>query len=246
MIYGVTYGDKHSFRDWSLWPTSAPVVSPPEVQTRTVDIPGLDGALDLTTSIDGKVHYKSRKFSHSYKCILPRSMWAAAYSRILNDIHGKSIRIEPDDDRMYYYTGRATVNAPDYDKKVWRVKIEAEVEPYKLEKTSSDAYWEWDPFEFECGVARQYYSLPVHDSRTTYTVITGRMEVSPFVTVRAPGAINCTLEVYATSPSMLRTYTLTGTYSASVTVESLPEAEYEFTFYGCEGTANILFRGGSL
>ena len=55
MIYGVTLGGKHTYRDWGLLPKTRPTIAPPKVRTNYVDVPGLDGALDLSEALTGRV-----------------------------------------------------------------------------------------------------------------------------------------------------------------------------------------------
>ena len=45
MIYGVTLGGKHTYRDWGLLPKTRPTIAPPKVRTNYVDVPGLDLSL---------------------------------------------------------------------------------------------------------------------------------------------------------------------------------------------------------
>ena len=47
MVYGITFGEKHSFNDWRLLLSERPNISPPEVKTDYIDIPGGDGSLDF-------------------------------------------------------------------------------------------------------------------------------------------------------------------------------------------------------
>ena len=63
MIYGVTLGGKHTYRDWGLLPKTRPTIAPPKVRTNYVDVPGLDGALDLSEALTGRVGYQTRDFS---------------------------------------------------------------------------------------------------------------------------------------------------------------------------------------
>ena len=42
-MFGVTFGDKHSYRDWGLIPKSRPVISPPAPKTNYISIPEADG-----------------------------------------------------------------------------------------------------------------------------------------------------------------------------------------------------------
>ena len=62
---GVTFGTKHSYRDWGLLLKSRPVISPPSPKTVYVDIPGSNGVIDLTESLTGDVKFDNR----TIKCV---------------------------------------------------------------------------------------------------------------------------------------------------------------------------------
>ena len=75
MIYGVTLGGKHTYRDWGLLPKTRPTIAPPKVRTNYVDVPGLDGALDLSEALTGRVGYQTRDFSAEFIVIDARNRW---------------------------------------------------------------------------------------------------------------------------------------------------------------------------
>ena len=54
--YGVTIGDKHTFKDWGLICTKIEI-SDPERKTYYVSIPGRDGDLDLSEALSGEIQY---------------------------------------------------------------------------------------------------------------------------------------------------------------------------------------------
>ena len=55
MYHSITIGTKNTWDDWHLIPKSRPLVNPPSVKTNVVDIPGGDGALDLSTALSGRL-----------------------------------------------------------------------------------------------------------------------------------------------------------------------------------------------
>ena len=56
-----------TYETWHLIPTSRPVINPPEVKTKYVEIPGANGKLDLTESLTGYPLYDSRTGSIEYR-----------------------------------------------------------------------------------------------------------------------------------------------------------------------------------
>ena len=63
MYHSINFGNKNTWDDWRLIPTSRPVFLPPDVKKVLVDLPGSDGVIDLTESLTGYVKYGNRKGS---------------------------------------------------------------------------------------------------------------------------------------------------------------------------------------
>lgn len=198
-IYGVTFGDKHTYRDWGLLPTLRPEVSPPEPKITRVNIPGADGALDLTQALTDDVKYKNRKIDFEFLVIGGRERWSMLYSDILDYLHGQIMQIVLDEDPEYYYNGRVEVDSWKSNQDTSRIAIVAEVEPYKLSRISTVDPWLWDTFNFETGIITNYNAMPF-DSVTTpgqrfYCIVTGRKWIVPEFTVTSSGGADVTLSV---------------------------------------------------
>lgn len=128
---GVTFGISHSYWDWGLMLKKAPEISPPDPKTHYVDIPGAQGAMDLTEMLTGQVQYKNRAIRMEFVTVAGREEWSAIYSAILNDLHGQRKEITFDDDPMHYYTGRVIVGNPTRNGNIVTITMTAEVEPFK-------------------------------------------------------------------------------------------------------------------
>lgn len=126
---GVTFGDFHSWDDFSLILNSKSIGSP-EAKTTTVEIPGADGVLDISEYF-GEVKYKNRKLSFDFSTIVPKNEFLNLFSVIQNSIHGKRIRIILDDDPDFYYLGRISVSDWKTDKSIGKITIDCDCEPYK-------------------------------------------------------------------------------------------------------------------
>lgn len=126
---GVTFGDFHSWDDFSLILNSKSIGSP-EAKTTTVEIPGADGVLDISEYF-GEVKYKNRKLSFDFSTIVPKSEFLNLFSVIQNSIHGKRIRIVLDDDPDFYYLGRISVSDWKATKSIGKITIDCDCEPYK-------------------------------------------------------------------------------------------------------------------
>ena len=128
---GVTFGDKHSFRDWGLILKSRPVIAPPNPKTVYNDMPEADGSIDLTDYLTGNVHFENRKITCVFNVLDAREYWSSKYSEILNYLHGKRMKLIFDEDPDYYYIGRFKVDSWDSEEKVSTITISCEVEPWK-------------------------------------------------------------------------------------------------------------------
>lgn len=128
---GVMFNKKHSYWNWKLMLQTAPKITSPQPKTHYVDIPGANGALDLTELLTGKVQYKNRKIEMAFVTLAGREEWSAVYSEILNELHGQTKEIRIDDDPLSIYTGRVTVGDPELKNNVITIRMTAEVEPYK-------------------------------------------------------------------------------------------------------------------
>ena len=110
MVYGVTFGEKHSFRDWKLLLNERPKISTPVAKTNYIDIPGSDGHIDLTEALTGDVKYETRQIKFTFITTKARKKWPSLYSDILDYLHGQEMKIILDEDRSFYYIGRVSVN----------------------------------------------------------------------------------------------------------------------------------------
>lgn len=198
--YGVTFNGLHSFRNYQLLPTSAPVITPPEVKTHYIDVPGADGSLDLTEALTGYPTYGDRKGTFSFQFYAPKSEWFNIYNDIVHDLNGKSADVILDEDAQYYYKGRLTVGIPTFDKHKATIQITG---IFSSNKYAQDSYsgndWLWDPFDFENGIAREYYRMNVRNSKT-FTLIGSELIVCPTFTLEK-GYLSVTVdgEVYPLS-----------------------------------------------
>lgn len=137
---GVMFGKKHTYHDWGLMLKSRPVISPPSPKTKYVNVPGADGALDMTQALTGHVQYENRRITLEFVLMADRDAWPAIYSDILDYLHGQNHEIIFDDDAMWYYYGRVVVDKWSAEKYGAVIRMTAEVEPYKMARFSDPAY----------------------------------------------------------------------------------------------------------
>ena len=126
--FGTTNNYKHSYTDYGLLLTGYTLGSP-EPKTEIVDVPGMDGVLDLT-SVLGSLKYRQRTLTFNFK-IIKTSMYMTTYKNIMSFIHGKKLQVILDDDSAYYYYGRCSVDSFNSNKFSGTITITVLADPYK-------------------------------------------------------------------------------------------------------------------
>lgn len=178
MYHSITFGEKNTWDDWHLVPTSRPVFDPPSVKTKTLDIPGGDGVIDLTESLTGYPVYNNREGSIEFvvlndfcHLVETHEEWYEVYSSVMDYLHGQQMKAVLDDDKEYYYEGRFAVNSWKSDKNYSKIVIDYSVGPYKWLFRSSLEDWLWDPFNFETGV------IPVNNFKSIAVTATYKSHI---------------------------------------------------------------------
>lgn len=237
LYHSITFGDKNTWDDWHLIPTSRPLFNPPNVKTQYVDIPGSYGTLDLSESLTGYPLFENREGSNEFIVHNGYWDWSTAYSTIMNYLHGQTMRAILEDDKDFYYEGRFAVNEWKSDEHWSIITIDYNVYPFKKEMFSGIEDWLWDPFNFETGIIRNYKNLEVDG--TLNVVIGARNEfVTPIIKATITGG---------NSLSVLfdgETYELKNGDNVIPEI-IIGNVEKTLTFTG-NGTVNIDYRGGSL
>lgn len=188
MYHSVTFGEKNTWDDWRLVPSSRPVFNPPPQKVKTLDIPGGNGLIDLSESLTGYPLYENRTGSMEFIVMNDFKRWHNAYSDIMDYLHGQTMRAVLEDDPGYFYEGRFSVNQWKSEKDWSRIVIDYSVGPYKWTQLSSVDYWLWDPFNFQNGVvsAVMFKNIAVTTSKITHRLeasMLGRAPVCPFFSV---------------------------------------------------------------
>ena len=174
----IRFGTKWAHADYGL--IVAPYAIPmPEPQTSFVEIPGRDGALDLSEAF-GAVRYTDR--------IIPLTLYARApfdalISAFAADVHGRRMNVIFDRDPSFYYDARVTLEDVERHAGYCELSLKCRAKPYKLEH-----------FETTMTV------LPA--GTATVTLTNTRMPVVPTITVSAEMTIEFTIAGVAYSISL--------------------------------------------
>jgi len=153
-VPGVTFGEKHSFRDFGLI-LSEKEIGFPEPKVELARVPGRDGDIDLTEALGGGTFFENRKLTFTFTLLSGsggRKSWAHALSRLSNYLHGQRMKIILDADKGFYYTGRCTVSQYRSNGALGTLVVECDVEPYKFDVNQSGEPWLWDSFSLENGI----------------------------------------------------------------------------------------------
>lgn len=256
MYHSIYFGDKNTWDDWHLIPSSRPVFSTPKVKSKYLDIPGGNGSIDLTDALTGYPLYNNREGSFEFLVMNDYGHWFDRYSDIADYIHGQSMRIILEDEPEYYYEGRCAMGEWRSEKDWSRVVIEYNVGPYKWSLANSIDDWLWNPFSFKTGVIRK----AIFDGIEIPTSAAGALTFLPVATGTAP-----------VSPSFISTVAATLTIvpsSGSSVTRALPadqgmvvpglilyngkwlwkghQATVSIQSQDPDGTLTLLFRPGRL
>lgn len=130
-MLGVMIGNTHSFYDLGLYLAKYPEITPPVPKFKTVDVPGADGALDLSRVLTGYMQYNRRTITMQFTIMKAREEWPDVHSEIMDLLHGREMSITLDDDPEFCYMGTLSVNGYDPQKVTSSVIITMDAEPYK-------------------------------------------------------------------------------------------------------------------
>ena len=101
-MIGVKFDNIHSCNDLGVT-LSAFSITPPEPKTYSVNIPGADGEIDLTSEL-GDIKYKNRILTLTFEVLGNSQHILNKYSDVMNAIHGRKFeKIVIEEDENYYY-----------------------------------------------------------------------------------------------------------------------------------------------
>lgn len=165
----IRFGTKWAHTDYGL--IVAPYAIPlPEPQTNFVEIPGRDGALDLSEAF-GTVRYADRIIPLT---LYVRAPFDALISAFAADVHGRRMNVIFDRDPTYYYDARITLEDVERHAGYCELSLECRAKPYKLE-------------HFETTIT----VLPTGNA--SVTLANTRMPVVPSITVSAEMTLTFTI-----------------------------------------------------
>lgn len=228
----------HSLDDWGLAITNNDYIKEPEQETSYITIPGASIDIDMSEAQTGHPVYKSREIVIEFGGVRERMYWDPVISDFRNKIEGRIVHLIFDNDKGYYWRGRAAITDFDRVRKLGTFKLEIpHADPFKYDVFSSNDPWEWDPFDFVNGVIR--YIGPFSINNTTITVPKGNKLVVPIFEINYINGGNLTVTVAG------KTYPLKVGENRFPQIHVAGEEEVSITFNG-QGRGKVYYRGGSL
>ena len=166
----IRFGTKWAHTDYGL--IVAPYAIPmPEPQTNFVEIPGRDGALDLSEAF-GTVRYSDRVIKLT---LYTRAPFDTLISAFAAEVHGRRMNVIFDRDPTFYYDARVTIENVERHWGYCELSLECRTKPYKLE-------------QFETAIT----VLPA--GTATVTLTNTRTPVVPSITVSAEMTLTFTIK----------------------------------------------------
>ena len=151
-------GVYNTYSDWYLVPSKRPVFATPAVKKHVVEIPGGDGAIDMTEALAGRPTYSNRTGSFEFIVLNDFSEygpkvydWVAIHEDLMTFLHGQRRYAVLEDDPGYFYDGRFTVDSWTSENDYARVVIGYEVAPFKYKVDPTDITLETGTIGIEFG-----------------------------------------------------------------------------------------------
>lgn len=230
---GIIFGDKHSFDDLDLILNSKEIPLP-DPKTYTLDVPGADGQLDLSTALTGGyMTYKNRELQFNFTINKPFEQWEQVKSKVAAYLHGKTMMVKVEADEGFYYYGRCWISNQATKNPKATLTISVDADPYKYDILDSTERTEWEGFD---GNPLSWDAEITVADDTTTIVPPQKMRVVPTINVSADMTL-----VYKTTQHAL--YTGDNIIPSVVLTENQEDNTLEFLG---TGTATINFRGGVL
>ena len=127
---GILFGNKHTYDDWDLVLTGKSL-GLPTPKTSSVDVDGADGSIDTSEVLSGEIKFSNRRLEFELTMTTDYDEYNELVTNITNYLHGRKLKIILDEDDSYYYYGRCQINQWGSDKRIGKIVISCDCEPYK-------------------------------------------------------------------------------------------------------------------
>ena len=157
---GVSFDELHSYRQLGMI-LGNPEIERPKARLSYLDIPGRDGALDLSEAL-GELRFEQRKITMPFRFLGTPAQAEEKISEIQNLLSGKKMNIFFDRDMGFYYQGRLLVEGK-VQHPISQITITAFCDPYKYKRNLTEVTFD---------VTGSLEVILSNDRMTTYPVVT--------------------------------------------------------------------------
>lgn len=152
---GVTFIDEtgkswHSYKDWGLHLSSVSAPNP-EPKMNFVEVTGSSNYIDLSDMF-GEPIYNQRTLTFVFQVTNGAFGRYQRNATIAEALHGKKLKIIPDDEQSYYYIGRLNFNSWELELPLGVLTFTCICDPYKYNIQATNEAWKWDSFSFVDGI----------------------------------------------------------------------------------------------
>lgn len=159
----------HSWNDFNLAIGNNNYIGAPEVDTHYVDIPGMNGFLDLSEVIAGRPTYTHRGIKIEFGGKYARDSWDSRISYIRGLFHGKNVQLIFDNDSSYYYEGRAYIEDFDRFRELGTFTLSIpNAAPFKYAVTPAED----GPYTISAGTTKTLYIETPEICKGPYVIVT--------------------------------------------------------------------------
>lgn len=233
-MLSVSIGGKDMYTEFGFI-LSHKEISYPQPKINEIEIPNRDGVVDFTNVLSNDIKYKNRQIKMDFILKDDRigGMWSYYVNKVATYIHGKKHKIIFFDDASVYYFGRLKIDNWNTSKRMAKLSLVADCEPWKYDLFSSVEEWEWDSFSFEDGIINDLSNITVNGTAKV-VIFSKEMRMYPVFTASSNMSIIFNEKTYQIEEGTNKLYDLDFAYGKN-----------EITVTG-QGTLTINYRGGSL
>lgn len=136
MIAKVSFDGKDTYSEFGLL-LAKKEIGLPQAQTNMQLVPGRDGLLDLSTALDGEIHYKNRTIKLTFIAAKSEKTWADILGSFCSAVHGQKCKIIFGEDAEHYYTGRCTVSKHTIKSGKQTIVVSCDCQPFRFKATET-------------------------------------------------------------------------------------------------------------
>lgn len=131
MYHSVTIGDKNTWDDWHLIPSTRPTINPPKRVDKVVTIPGSSIPLDMSNYNAGHPVYSNRTGNLVFEVVNDYRDWTEAFTDLGNYLQDRYDRMVLEDDPKYYFYGKFLLESWTPNKNWSEVSIAYDLYPFR-------------------------------------------------------------------------------------------------------------------